>query len=93
MGRRSFWNTMTGATDLNTEPLPGEPLVELLGQGRVLIENHLGVLGYACNEVCVKVKFGCVIVCGQNMVLSRMTKEQLLINGCIETVRFCRRDW
>ena len=93
MGRRSFWKTMTDATDLNTEPRPGEPLIELVGQNRVLIENHMGVIGYKCNEICVKVKFGQVIVYGQNMMLGRMTKEQLLITGCIESVRVCRRDW
>ena len=93
MGHRSFWNTMTWASDLSAEPHPREPLVELVGQNRVLIENHLGVLGYECNEICVKVKFGKVVVCGETMVLSRMTKEQLLITGCIESVRFCRREW
>jgi len=92
VGRRGFWNAMMGAADLDTEPRPGEPLVEMAGQGRVLIENHMGVMGYGTEEICVKVKFGQVIVSGTKMILSRMTQSQLLITGCIDSVRFCRRE-
>ena len=90
--RRSFWETMADAADLKSEPRPGEPLVELVGQCRDLIENHMGVMGYGCDEIRVKVKYGQVIICGQKMMLSRMTKDQLLISGCIDSVRLCRRE-
>lgn len=89
--RRSFWEAMTDAADLRGEPRPSLPLVEMVGECRVLIENHMGVSAYGQEEIRVKVKFGQIIICGSCMTLSRMTKEQLLITGNIDSVRLCRR--
>ncbi len=79
------------AADLTDEPIPGQPLVELAGDCRVLIEHHRGVTEYGRNQISVRVKYGCVTVLGQNLELTRMTKEQLVIMGCIECVRLERR--
>lgn len=89
---RGFWNKVTEVADLQAEPQPGEALVELVGGNRVLIENHMGVIGYDSEQICVKVKFGQLTVIGSKMVLSRMTKEQLLITGYIESIQLHRRD-
>ncbi len=76
--------------DLPGEAVPGLPLVEIMGEHRVLIENHRGVVGYGCTEICVKVKFGVIKVCGDGLMLSRMTKQQLIISGKIDGVCLCR---
>ena len=77
--------------DLPGEAVPGQPLVEIMGEHRVLIENHKGLIGYGCTEICVKVKFGHLRICGDDLSLTRMTKEQLVISGKIENVCLCRR--
>lgn len=71
--------------------LPGVPIVELAGDRRVLIENHRGVIEYGSEQICVKVKFGSLRICGQNMELAKMTGEQLVITGVIESVTIRRR--
>ncbi len=48
----------------NTVVLPGQPVVELVGDRRVLIENHIGVTEYGTERICVKVKYGQLSVCG-----------------------------
>lgn len=65
------------------EPLPGIPLVEIWDQKRVLIENHQGIVGYGCEEILVKVRFGRICVCGENLKLAKMSKEKLVITGKI----------
>lgn len=82
---------ITAATDLSDEPIPGVPLVEIAGEKRVLIEHHCGVTEYGRCQICVKVKFGFVMVMGQRLELARMTKEQLIITGKIECVKLERR--
>lgn len=72
--------------DLATEPLPGQPLVEIVGGHRVLIENHCGVIKYGCNEILAKVSFGCFCICGENLKLLQMTRERLVIGGIIRSV-------
>ena len=77
--------------DLPEEPIPVQPLVEIAGQGRVLIEHHCGVTEYRREAICVKVKFGHIRVEGRGLELSRMTRQQLIICGCIDSVRLERR--
>lgn len=88
-----FMERLTKAADLQDEPIPGLPLIELAGDRRVLIENHCGVTQYSTERIQVKVKFGQVCIYGQGLELSKMSKGQLIISGQlqgIELVRGCR---
>lgn len=78
---------LTREGTLQDQPLPGLPIVELAGNRRVLIENHCGVREYSRERIGVKVKSGLVVICGQGLELSRMTRELLVIQGTIEAVR------
>lgn len=71
----------------NTTPLIKHPLVELVGQNRVLIENHQGVLAYSTDEIQIKVSYGCVIVKGTKLQLLEMSKMQLVICGRIDSIQ------
>ena len=84
--RRSIFETLTAAADLHDEALPRLPLVEIAGDHRVLIENHLGVIAYGTEQICVKVTYGVLAVCGCNLELARMTKGQLVVSGRIDQV-------
>ncbi len=85
-----IYEKLAWAADLPDEPLPGRPLVEIIETCRVLIENHQGVTEYGDTVIRVRVKFGNICVCGRKLELSRMTKGQLIISGCIETVSLNR---
>lgn len=78
--------------DLTSQPLPGLPIVEIAGQNRVLVENHRGVCKYSSETVCVKVGFGQIEICGCCLTLKRMTSEQLIISGRINSVSLIRRE-
>lgn len=85
-----FMERLTKAADLQEEPIPGLPLIELAGDRRVLIENHCGVTEYGPQRIRVKVKFGQVSICGQCLELAKMTKGQLIISGKIQGVELLR---
>ena len=76
----------------NKEAVPGIPVVELAGDRRILIENHRGVIEYGNERICVKVKFGCLCICGNKMELAKMTKDQLVITGFIDSVMIQRKE-
>lgn len=88
--KRYFAERLAMAADLPDEPIPGQPLVEIAGQRRVLIENHLGVTQYGCDAIRVRVKYGAICVCGQRLELSKMSRGQLVITGCIDSVNLLR---
>lgn len=72
--------------DLPGEPLPTQPLVELAGNERVLIEHHRGVTAYSQECICVKVRYGQIRIRGCGLSLGRMTGDQLVISGRIHGV-------
>ena len=89
MGSRSyFWDQL----DLPGESLPGQVLIEITGENRVLIEHHRGVREYSKDKIGVNVKYGVVQVCGNCLELKCMTKELLVISGKIDCVQLIRRE-
>ena len=88
--RRNFLEHISSAAELQDEAIPGLPLIEILGDRRVLIEHHCGVTEYGCNQICIKVRHGAVAVFGTKLELALMTKEQLIISGCIEGIKLIR---
>lgn len=89
--RRNFLQTIAEAAELHGEPLPRLPIIELAGDRRVLIENHRGVTEYSREIIRVQVGYGQVCICGGGLELARMTKEQLVISGRVDSVSLCRR--
>ena len=75
--------------DLDCEPIPRMPLVEISGNNRVLIENHKGVLQLGLTQIGVKVNYGIINVTGTCLTILRMTKDQLIISGTVENVQLC----
>lgn len=88
---RYFLEQLADGAELSAELIPGGSLVEIAGDCRVLVENHCGIIQYSRERICINVKFGRISVCGYNLELKRMTKEQLIISGKIEQVGLMRR--
>ena len=84
-------NWLTDGTYLSGEPIPGQFLAEILGDNRLLIENHKGILEYTREKIRIKCGFGSVSVCGSGLEIFRMSKEQLIIRGRIDVVSLFRR--
>lgn len=91
MPKSDWMRHLADGLDLAGESLPGVPVVELAGENRVLIERHGGVTQYSTQKICVKVRYGQVQVCGCELELTQMTREQLIIYGRIDSVHLLRR--
>lgn len=87
----SIWSQIRKAPVCGCEAALEDTIIEIVGQGRVLIENHRGVVAYGNEKILVNVKFGCVSICGENLTLIHMTKDQLIIRGVIHAVALQRR--
>lgn len=84
--KQDFFSRLTQDLVLPGEILPGQSLIELAGDGRVLIENHGGVTEYSRCRIGAGVSFGQVVVCGDHLELAQMTRQQLVIVGKISSV-------
>ncbi|MBR2888807.1 MAG: YabP/YqfC family sporulation protein [Oscillospiraceae bacterium] len=87
MERDVIWKKFRNNSGSGAGP---QPLVELFGERRVLLEHHQGVLAYGKQEVRIKVRYGQVRVWGTGLCLSRMTAEQLVVCGHIGGVELLR---
>lgn len=90
-GRENFLQKLADRADLAGEPIPGQSVIEIAGDSRVLIENYCAVKEYSRERIGIRVKYGTVIVCGCGLELRRMTKEQLVISGRIDGITLQRR--
>ena len=90
MKEQKIINRFTSIADLQDEPLPGLPLVEIIGDCRVLIERHMGVTEYGKEKIVVKAKCTQICVCGTEMELIKMTNSLLVIKGTIFSVNIIK---
>ena len=73
-------------------PLTPVSIVEIAGDRRVLIEKHSGVRAYTRETILVNVDFGYVCVCGCDLEITRMSAEQLVIQGRVDGISLRRRN-
>ena len=92
MGKGSrILDHLTQNPEISGECLPGQGLLELLGDNRVLIEHHRGVQEYSRERIGIKMRYGQIVVCGCGLEMLQMTKEQLVIRGKIDSITLHRR--
>ena len=77
---------LTKLLDLSVSTMPGVPIVEMAGNRRVLVENHHGVAEYEKTRIIILVKFGKIIIAGMNLEICHMSRHQMIIIGCIDSV-------
>ena len=85
---KGLMEELLGNSTFGSDPMPGQTLVEWLGDCRVIIENHCGVAVYEENEICIRVKRGCYRVCGKYLHIARITSKCLVITGRIQGIAY-----
>lgn len=90
MKKRYLINQLLEQSAPSGETMPLQPLVELCANKRVLVENHNGVTEYSDGRIGVAVRFGTVLVIGDNLQLNRITKCQLVICGNIQSIQLLK---
>ena len=86
-----LWERMMEHAKESADSVPYQTIIEIVGDQSVLIENHRGVITYGKEKVITKVKFGSVAVCGCNLEIKHMSREQLVISGSIQNISLQRR--
>lgn len=86
MERRKLLQRLADQTDISEEIMDMQPLLEVCGFHRVLIEQHRGVLEYGPDKITVRVKGGTYSIRGSKLYLCRMCGRQALIRGNIDSV-------
>ena len=72
--------------DLSRDVVAGLPVISMLGDCEVFIENYRGILEYSSEYLKVSTKIGNIRVSGSNLVIYHMNQDEILLRGRIGKV-------
>ena len=90
MKRKGTQFTTKYSSILANTPLVRNPLTEITGNKRVLIEHHKGIGAYSSCEIHVHTRDGYICVEGTRLLLECISCEQIVITGEISCVKFVK---
>ena len=76
--------------ELPRETLPWQTVTEIVDNKRVIIENHRGIIVYSSEKIVIKLTDGSLCVIGNNLCVAYMSKQQLIINGTIQSINLTK---
>ena len=79
---------MTEALELPKEILLNLPLISLVGQEEVTIENYKGILEYSEEVVRIGTEAGILRLQGKNLCLKQLSAECMVVTGMVESLTF-----
>ena len=79
---------MTEALELPKEILLNLPLISLVGQEEVTIENYKGILEYSEEVVRIGTAAGILRLQGKNLCLKQLSAECMVVTGMVESLTF-----
>ena len=92
MERKEHWvQRLADGSQLYGESMPGQTIIEIVDDRRVLIERHEGVVEYGTQRIQVLAKYGAICIMGCGLQLKHMTKQQMIVCGQIDSVQILRR--
>ena len=73
-------------TQLEADIKPGVSILEMINNERLLIEKHKSVIGYTADKIVISMLYGQLYVSGQGLHLAKLGRDQLVINGKIQSI-------
>ncbi len=74
---------------LPSDILAGAPLLSMVGQRQLFIENYKGIIEYTEECIRVQTKIGRIHVEGKRLNIEYYTVDDMKITGYITTIQFC----
>jgi len=86
--RMNHFQTLAGLLDIPQDIILDLPRVTLLGNKKLILENHKGIIEYSPSLIRVKLNQGELGVGGSDLVLGNLQNEQMLIKGTISEIKY-----
>lgn len=86
--KKEWFLDMMEGFEIPKETLLDVPIISLLGNREIVIENFLSIIEYGDSVIRLKTQCGEVAIWGENLEARRMDSEHIQINGLIQSVNF-----
>lgn len=79
----SFKNFLTSDVELPNEIVLNLPLITIVGNNKILIENFKNIVQYSNEIIKINTTCGILKITGKNLFLKELNKNKVLINGIL----------
>ena len=88
MAEKNIKHKLADYLDIPKEIILDYPLVSLIGNEEVAIQNHKGLIEYTDNVLRLKTALYPIRVDGKNFVIQKITNEYVKISGIIVNIAY-----
>ena len=86
--KESIQEQLTQALDIPTEVITDMPVITLIGNKEINIENFSGLLEYTRQKIRLNTRAGILVIDGIELEAKNMTAERICIKGNILHITF-----
>ncbi len=66
------------------------PLISMVGQEELTIENHKGLMEYSTEVIRIATGIGSLKICGVSLELKQMSADCIVVKGRVDSLEFLR---
>ena len=86
MDKKNLKTRITDASGMPKDVVLGVPIVTIIGQDEVCVENYRGILEYTDKLIRVQTKLGKIHVLGRGLQIEYYTNDEMKIMGHITQI-------
>ena len=88
MKEKMLKNSMAKAADIPKDVVFGVPIVTVLGQIEICIENYRGIIEYTDLLIRVQTKIGQIKIIGKKLQIEYYTNDEMKVTGRITSIEY-----
>lgn len=88
MSKKPFKSRVSDATGIPKDVILGVPLIRMVGQEELYIENYRGILEYTDTFIRVQTKIGQIHLSGKQLEIIYYTSDEMKVVGHIESLEY-----
>lgn len=81
-------NKMAELSELPKDVVMGMPVLTMMGQMELSLENYRGIIEYTDTIVRIQTKSGQIKVTGKNLQVAYYTNDEMKVNGRIDSIEY-----
>lgn len=85
-----LWRKLPELLEIPDQTMPGEPIIEVYGDNRVLIEGRCAVTRYDSAQIQLRNACGTVCIYGCNLCMAELSCSRMIIKGNICNITISR---
>lgn len=85
---QSMKQKITNLSGIPKDVTMGIPILTILGDMELSMENYSGIIEYTDNIIRIRTKNGQIIVCGKMLRINYYTNDEMKIYGRVDSIEF-----